>query len=510
MGLLLRQRFPLGRFHATPWRVSPFDDPHGEWPPSPWRMVRTLAARWHQWQREAGDEVVGDTLAPLLEALCGSTFAFRLPPNARRVAAVRTYQPSEWGWQPKSDKQPGRRTYGRTLVRDNYFTLPSDADVLWFVGGDRWTSELCDALDRCLERVTYFGRAESLTVIVRDEPSEGLEPNTQLRERALSADSVPVLVPEPTATAADVLRTTDDKESRTRTLPPGARWMFADRPARPATRKPARTVVRLPTQMVQFAVGVAVAPPPHVVCRLTERYRQRLLRVAGAERARSLGLEHSWSGWSAAPTGIRDALALLAGKDASGSPLRGHRHLRLAVWFDGRRPARLIAWRAHEPFEEWELDAFNRAAERDVSWHSSSRGPSEWAVRLVPLDSHVPPPPGFVRDERWTIWESVTPYVPPRHHVRRDGASRPRDQINSQVGRELQQLGLTADVEVAALGPSWTGVHLPRRDRRHPSETPKRRGFALRLKFARPVAGPIALGHSSHYGLGLFRPVKDK
>lgn len=286
--------------------------------------------------------------------------------------------------------------------------------------------------------------------------------------------------------------------------------MFADRPARPPARKPPRTVVHLPTHMVQFAVGVAVAPTPQVVCRLTERYRERLLRVAGAERARSLGLEHTWRGWSAAPADVRHALALLAGKDASGSPLRGHRHLRLAVWFDGRRPARLIAWRAPEPFEEWELDAFKRAAERDISWHPTGPGPPEWAVRLVPLDSHVPPPPGFVREERWTIWESVTPYVPPRHHVRRDGASRPRDQIGSQVGRELRQLGLPDDAEVAVLGPSWTAVHAPRRDRGKPTETSKRRGFALRLEFARPVPGPIALGHSSHYGLGLFRPVKDE
>ena len=29
-------------------------------------------------------------------------------------------------------------------------------------------------------------------------------------------------------------------------------------------------------------------------------------------------------------------------------------------------------------------------------------------------------------------------------------------------------------------------------------------GFALRLTFAEPVAGPIALGYASHFGLGQF------
>lgn len=45
MRVILRQTFPFGRFHATPWKVFPFDDPHGEWPPSPWRLVRGLLAR---------------------------------------------------------------------------------------------------------------------------------------------------------------------------------------------------------------------------------------------------------------------------------------------------------------------------------------------------------------------------------------------------------------------------------------------------------------------------------
>jgi CRISPR-associated protein Csb2 len=30
MRVVLKQIFPLGRFHATPWRVNPFDDPYGE------------------------------------------------------------------------------------------------------------------------------------------------------------------------------------------------------------------------------------------------------------------------------------------------------------------------------------------------------------------------------------------------------------------------------------------------------------------------------------------------
>ena len=56
MPLILEQVFPLGRFHATRWNQNPFEDRHGEWPPSPWRLLRALAARWFQYARETGDE----------------------------------------------------------------------------------------------------------------------------------------------------------------------------------------------------------------------------------------------------------------------------------------------------------------------------------------------------------------------------------------------------------------------------------------------------------------------
>ena len=45
MRLVLQQSFPLGRFHATQWKANPFDkELAGEWPPSPWRLVRAIVA----------------------------------------------------------------------------------------------------------------------------------------------------------------------------------------------------------------------------------------------------------------------------------------------------------------------------------------------------------------------------------------------------------------------------------------------------------------------------------
>jgi len=163
MQIVLRQEFPLGRFHATPWRVNPFDDPYGEWPPSPWRLVRAIAARWYQWARETPQEPNSASIEQLLFALCHSTFAFHLPPDTRKGRPLRQYHPATFGWRPAEKKKAGVRSYGTSLVQDNYWCVPADSPVWWFIEGDNWTDDIRVLLGKCLERITYFGRAETLT-----------------------------------------------------------------------------------------------------------------------------------------------------------------------------------------------------------------------------------------------------------------------------------------------------------------------------------------------------------
>ena len=54
----------------------------------------------------------------------------------------------------------------------------------------------------------------------------------------------------------------------------------------------------------------------------------------------------------------------------------------------------------------------------------------------------------------------------------------------------------------------WVKVHRSGRSTDGPSNLAKR-GYWFRITFSKPVSGPIALGHSSHFGLGLFVPVPD-
>jgi len=499
MQVVVQQSFPLGRFHATPWRVSPFDDRHGEWPPSPWRFIRAVVARWHQLRRESGDRPDGE-LEGLVHALCNSRFAFLLPTNAERIDLTRSYQPMEFGWNPA--QHAGERSHGPSLTRDNCWVLPPDREVYWFLTGDAWTAELLTTLDACLARVLYFGRAESLTVMSRDEIDRTLLPNVELTDSPRADSDAPVLAPEPSASLDDVQRTTD--ELRKRTVPYGARWMYATLPCRSVVRDvtgDAGPATRPAVKIVQFAVGVVVAPTVSDVCALTSRFRERVARL-GAQ-----GEGHARGSWRRARPEILDKLSLLSGRAADGTPMRGHRHVRVAMWFGTTGPERLLVWRDEVPFEEWELDLLAEAARKPLAWSHSKSAP--WSVQLIPLPVEAPCPAGF-DGKTHRVWGSVTPYVPGRTARTRGDAPERFSDVCRQVQGDLARLGYATDGSsvVAVDGENegwWTSVHVPPASGRA-SSLAKRMGYRLRIEFSQPVSGPIAIGHSSHYGLGLFLP----
>lgn len=507
MRVVLRQEFPLGRFHATPWRVNPYDDPHGEWPPSPWRLVRAVTARWYQWAREMGKdperpEDIAD-LERLQAALCNSMYSFHLPPSARRGVSLRQYQPTTFGWNPAEKKKPGTRSYGTSLVQDNYWCVPPDEPLWWFIESDAWTDDdAVAALRACVERLTWFGRAETLTrVHVASTADRIPEPNCELRD-ARTAGAVPALVPLPDATREDIERTTDDGKAKQRSVPPGAICRYADRPPRPPVHERRRPPVHQESlHLVQLAIGWNVAPQSRAVARLTSRFRGAV--ICELLRLKTGDLRTTWS---RASRDVRESIAQMAGKHADRTPLSGHRHTEFFAWCEDDAPTRLMVWRGSAAFDADEQEAILRAASRDVSWAAPGMDADEWKVRLIPLDRSVPPPPGF--DQRASlVWESVTPYVPPRHHLR-GGKERKRESLDEQIRRELQQRGISEDITYEPIGrPCWVSVHLPRRLASQRAFIGDRLGQRVRLTFPEPISGPLRLGHSSSFGLGLFRPV---
>jgi CRISPR-associated protein Csb2 len=106
-------------------------------------------------------------------------------------------------------------------------------------------------------------------------------------------------------------------------------------------------------------------------------------------------------------------------------------------------------------------------------------------------------------------WESFTPFAPGRHWKR---GSKEEFAVEA-VQAELVYRGLPpARVSLVEPGRSrwpvaggWVSFrrHRPSKERLRDAAW----AFGMRLEFDEPVAGPIALGKSSHMGLGLFLPV---
>jgi CRISPR-associated protein Csb2 len=513
MQLVLRQTFPLGRFHATPWKAFPYDDPHGEWPPSPWRLVRAVLARSYQLGRELPGAAC-EQLRPLREALvhafATSELAWKLPAFTWRGPGLRQYHPAEFKRVPASAKLPGMMAYNTTKVLDNFWLTAGDgagdnqheAAVWWLMDGAHWTPELLEHLDACLARMTYFGRAESITEIHRVPDAPAFPANGISRlliQRTGSA--APVLTLKPDATLLQVEASTDEPAVAEATIPPGSRWMFVERPKRPHARTPAQPRVELPpTSLVQFALGSNVAPRYRDAVRLTERFRARVLGsfthlLTGDAKAM----------WNDAPEEVRAQTLLLSGRNADRKPLEGHRHAFFLLHGEPDKPTRLCVWRS-ELFTDLEQRAILAAAQTPLPL--TYKG-DPWTVNLVPLDKLVSPPPGFggIPSRKW---KSLTPYVPPRHVYDRRGRLKPGDAVSDQLSEELTLRGCnTAGLgcEVAKAG--WVKTHQPSRSRDKASNTDKL-GYAVTLTFSEPVPGPFVLGQSCHFGLGLFVPAGDE
>ena len=198
----------------------------------------------------------------------------------------------------------------------------------------------------------------------------------------------------------------------------------------------------------------------------------------------------------------------MLGKDAEGVPFKDHSHAEFLAWWQNGLPTRLLVWRGRRPFDVNEQASILRAASQELSWAAAGPDTDDWKIRLIPLDAAVPAPPGF-DDTCATVWESLTPYVPPRHRLR-GGKPRASESVNIQIRRELTLRGMPGgeQVEAEEIGDAtWVAVHVPRRKAVGQTILGDRRGYWLRLTFPQPIVGPLRLGNSSSFGLGLFKPV---
>lgn len=182
----------------------------------------------------------------------------------------------------------------------------------------------------------------------------------------------------------------------------------------------------------------------------------------------------------------------LSGHDADGPSTRQHRHAhyfalpdatgrvdRLAVWApDGLSPAELQA-----------VSGLVRLTLRELA--------EPLRVAMIATGRPQQTLAGFSAPA--PTWDTVTPVVLPRHVKR----GRDRDSAREQILREIAHRGLPVPEQIEDVEGAWDRFARDRPGHRiHAGKS----AVGVRLRFAEPVAGPIALGANSHFGMGLMRP----
>ncbi len=97
-------------------------------------------------------------------------------------------------------------------------------------------------------------------------------------------------------------------------------------------------------------------------------------------------------------------------------------------------------------------------------------------------------------------WISATPFVPSRFLKKRGLNS-----LLGQVNAELASRGWPSAEHIETLQYESVALRHYVRRRQHGGKAPPIDiGYALQIRFAEPIMGPLSLGYASHFGLGLF------
>lgn len=457
--------FPWGRYHATPWGRH-VNEGEVELPPSPWRLLRTLYAVWRTRAPELDDQVVRALLARLAEPP-----VFHVPRHG--ISHTRHYYPD-------ATHRRGKPSTDRTLDAFAVFERGADLAAVWpfELPGDELT-----ALQRLAASIPYFGRADSLCS--GSVPAEWAPSAHDTWVPADVAESVPIDADVTAVLAATLPLDVDTLLARPAEVrrggllfPAGSRltgyWRQRTAP-RPRRARHTRTT---PPTAVRFSVLQAGLPPATEALAYTDLLRQAALANLGGlreERERSQ----------------------LGGKDADGRPLQGHGHAHFLPLLHERRLSGLVVWTPHGLPDD-ELKALTGV----TRLYSPVRQSWRLAVRVAGIGHIADTAPELVTAA--TVWHSITPITPPRYPGRRDAWP---DFLEGQVRRELGHRGIPAPRAVELVDGDWREVLRSRPSRWGGRRgTPNRPSAYLRVTFDEPVAGPIALGHLSHFGLGLFAP----
>lgn len=548
--IAIELRFPTGKLHATPWGRQ-VNEGAVEWPPSPWRIVRALAAVWHN----KFPDTPQSEIEPLIQALLDLP-SFHLPPAAQ--GHTRHYMPIA--------------NHNTSKIFDTFIVLPKSEPVIACWPEASLDDNQRTLLSKLLAAMSYFGRAESwVDARLLDEWSgdpnatplndHGVAPGQHL-ERLLAPDDVetfanwrsdalsrrendllgdkrrkaeakgkssnsvklsPADRKKAAATIPEFLfqalhAETNDLRKAGWNRPPGSRWVEYVRQAnafdsvRPASRHQRSVVTQARPTVARFAIAGAVLPLLTDALRIGERARHFLM------------------GCSKKVESADSAASVFSGKNVDGSRLdAAHQHAHYLS--ETRADGRITFLNVFAPM------GFTDSDEQALSLLTGMWGDDGHDLQLVLLGIGHPDDFGGLDLKKGQsqqlatskTWVSRTPFVLTRHlklkaedrgdPARREAATEWElcQVVRLELARrsEFADLADSATIELlpggSAGGTLLGGTQTPwlkfRRERKNGNgRNAGTHGYGFRLTFDQAVHGPIAIGYGCHFGLGQFIP----
>ena len=469
-----------GRYHAHPWGEAQHAMAGPEWPPSPWRLLRGLAAAWFDANPPPVTEAERDDLLQALGR--ASPPAMWLPSVS--FAEIPYYQPIV-----------GETKKHKHVLHFDHFAVLSEGQAgacFCFDFDVDLSARQRRTLALLVARMTYLGRAESRAHLsLVETPSADLQKVTPADTySSLGEIRRRVLVTRGTFCATDlwatrprgvhlVQATIDEGRKR----PPNTDWLDYALPS---------TFVRPQLTRCQAAASEEcrrVAAVRFGLFRRVPILLPELVRVAREIRDQAAARFE-------AATGAQSRR--LTGRDADGRVATGHRH---AFWLPEPDRATGYLQKCHVWLPNGATGIDRRELEALLGVQRIFSDDDYPILVVAERVVETCPEPIPVRH-----WRSLTPFLAPLHSRRGRRELTPSEQLRRMVE---ETTGVSPRVSSAS-GPGALGklttvrTHLYRRGT---WRWTRRVAGWFELEFDHPVLLRRPVGADAHFGLGRFVPV---
>lgn len=476
--LTIKIKFINGQYHANPWGRN-VNEGVAEFPPSPYRIVRTIIDAWFRKRSEW--EL--DELESIIKALASESPKFHI--SEYKEAFYKTYM-SENTKDP-ADKQ---------IIYDSFISINPDEPVLIMWNNVNLNSKELSDLNEILSTVNYLGRSNSWVEISLESNVEGMTWNVfpvdnNVIEESSHLEIIKIATPVrkedyifslPWIEALE-LSTSDLIEKKTGS-PYALKFedYYMDNNKKNATSLTKTNNSYNDINTFVYSINTSVPPQITETIKISERLHTKLNGTYGKLFDKS-------------------SSETFSGRSSEGKILTGHRHL-FILPIDQKESGRTdhILLRSKESFTDKELKVLGLV---DSIWQSD-RKPD---IKLVPIEWGNELSVSFL--VKSNKFKSVTPFIPTRHY--RKGRGDFKNWLFKELSHELVNHGFPEPIDVALLkklerkGHSYYWLDFLR-NRKNDSS---RIGYGFEITFKEDIIGPFSVGYGAHFGLGLFYPIKE-